>query len=234
MDSIYEVLMDLPLFKGVSYNKISEIVEKVRFHFLRFGDGEPVVRAGEACTHLKCIISGKARLTVESADGRLRVSQTLEAPDVIAPDFLFGRNTLYPCTAVACGGVCGIMQIAKADYVSILFNDEVFMFNFLNMLSKDAQKSLEGVLALTGGSLEERIAFWVVALTQPGAVDVVMECRHRDLYSLFGVPRAVFFQTLQSMRERGLVDFAPNRISVASRRSLLELLQRRLIASKTE
>lgn len=228
MESIYEVLMDLPLFKGVSYNKISELVEKVKFHFLRFDDGESIVEAGEACTHLKCVISGQVRLTVESADGRLRVSQTLVAPDIIAPDFLFGRNTLYPCSAVAGTGRCGIMQISKADYMSILAGDEIFMFNFLNLLSKDAQKAHEGVLALTGGSLEERIAFWVVALTQTGARNVVIECRHRDLYSLFGVPRAVFFQTLQSMRERGLVDYAPNKISVASRRDFVDLLRRRL------
>lgn len=226
MDSMYEILMNLPLFKGVSYNKISEIVEKAKFHFLRFDPGSTIVSVGEPCTHVKFIIRGRARLTIESRDSRMRVGQTLVAPDVIAPDFMFGRNTFYPVTATAIGEEqCGLVQITKADYMNILHNDEIFMFNFLNQLSVDAQKSIEGVLALTAGSLETRIAFWVIALTQTEATDIVLECRHRDLYSLFGVNRSVFFQTLQHMREEGLIDYSPNTISVSSRRRLLELLK---------
>ena len=228
MGSIYDVLMDLPLFKGVSYDKISKIVEKARFHFLRFSAGESVAEAGDACTHMKCIISGSVRMSIDNPGGRIRLLQTLNSPDVISPGFLFGRNTRYPGKTLAGDDGCGIVQISKSDYMKILYNDEILMFNFLNMLSKDAQKALEGVLALTGGSLEERVAFWIVALTQSGATDIVLECRHRDLYSQFGVPRAVFFQSLESMRDRGLLDFATNKIMVSSRRGLVDLLLQRL------
>ena len=33
MSSMYEVLMDLPLFQGVSHTKISELIEKIRFNY---------------------------------------------------------------------------------------------------------------------------------------------------------------------------------------------------------
>lgn len=35
MDSMYEILMGLPLFKGVSYTNISKVVESTKFHFLK-------------------------------------------------------------------------------------------------------------------------------------------------------------------------------------------------------
>ena len=167
MDSMYEILMGLPLFKGVSYTNISKVVESTKFHFLKYLDGETIVTAGETCTHVKFIISGRARLSIANADGRFKVSQTLSAPDVIAPDYLFGRATHYPCNAVALGPT-GILQITKHDYVKILNSDPIFLFNFLNILSMNAQKAIDGVLALTNGSLEERIAFWITALTQRG------------------------------------------------------------------
>lgn len=223
-ESMYEVLMSLPVFKGVSYSTITEIVGRVKFHFVKFDEGAAIASAGQACTGLMCVVSGRARLAVESADGRLRALQTVTAPDLIAPDFLFGRNTLYPMTARAWEGPCGVLLISKADYLNMLRHDEIFLFNFLNLLSKDAQKPLEGVLALTCGSLEERIAFWVVALTQPGSTDVVIECRHKDLYSMFGVPRAVFFQVLDAMKGKGLLDYESNRITVNSRRDMLDIL----------
>lgn len=85
MDSMYEILMGLPLFNGVSYNRISEVVGSTKFHFLKYLAGEQIVQAGEPCTHIKFIISGSARVTIENSDGRFKVSQTLSKPDVISP-----------------------------------------------------------------------------------------------------------------------------------------------------
>ncbi len=223
MDSMYEILMRLPLFNGVSHERISEIVEMAKFHFLKYLPGESIVTAGEPCTHIKFIISGKARLHISNSDGRFRVSQSLEAPDVIAPEFLFGKATLYPCSAEAILPT-GILQISKSDYMRILNTDQIFLFNFLNILSMNAQKSIDGVLSLTSGSLEERIAFWITALTQRSGTDIVLSCKQRDLYSLFGVQRTSFIATLDAMKQRGIIDYDQNEIRILSRRALTDLL----------
>lgn len=225
MDSMYEMLMELPLFKGIGFNRLSEIVGTTRFHFLKFNDGETIVEAGEPCTHIKFVISGAARLTTVNSTARMKISQTVSAPDVISPDFLFGKFTNHPATAVAIGPT-GILQIEKLEYLKILHSDNVFLINFLNTLSIDAQKSVIGVLALTNGSLEERISFWVVALTQRGSTDIALQCRQRDFYSLFGVQRSSFISTLESMRDRGLVEFDQREIRFLSRSALVDILTR--------
>ena len=223
MDSMYEILMGLPLFKGVSREKISEIVEKAKFHFLKYLEGESLVAAHEACTHIKFIISGSVRLSISNYNERFKVSQTLHAPNVISPDFLFGKAPFYPCAGVAVEPT-GILQISKNDYMHILNNDEVFLFNFLNVLSMNAQKAVDGILAITSGNLEERIAFWIVALTQRGGTDITLACKQRDLYSLFGVQRTSLINTLESMKSRQLLDYTNNEIHFYSRDKLLELL----------
>ena len=223
MDSMYEVLLTLPLFKGVSYKRMSEILEMVPFHFLKYLAGETVVQAGDPFTHIKCFISGSIRSSIVNSDGRFRVSQTLNAPDVIAPDYMFGRATRYPNTAVAIESA-GIMQLSKSDFVKIISEEEIFLFNYLNLLSVNAQKSVEGVLSITTGSLEERIAFWILALSQRGGTDIVLSCRQRDLYSLFGTPRQSFLQTLANMKERGLIDYDTSEIRVRTRQGLIDTL----------
>lgn len=164
--SMFELLMDLPLFKGVSLNTISQVVGEAKFHFLKYPEGETIIREHEPCTHLTFVIAGSVRLTTVNANGRFAVSQTLRAPAVIAPDFLYGRVTSYPCHVMALDDV-SILKISKADYAKILTTDPVFMFNYLNTLSVNAQKSVEGILSLTTGEIDERIAFWIIALTQP-------------------------------------------------------------------
>ncbi len=227
MNSMFEILMELPLFRGATRERMAETVGMAKFHFLKYLPGETIVEAGAPCTHIKFIISGSVRSKIVNPDSRFKVSQTLVAPDVISPDYLFGRATNYPCTVTAIEPT-GILQIAKNDYIKILNSDEVFMFNYLNMLSMNAQKSVSGVLALTTGSIEERIAFWIVALTQPSGKDIALECRQRDMYSFFGVQRSSFIATLDSMKERGLVTYDSTKIDIPDRRKLIELLETKL------
>lgn len=223
MDQMYQLLMGLPLFSGVTYAKMLEIIGNTKFHFLKYLEGETFVKEGDPCSHLKFIISGKVRSSIANSDGRFTVSQTLEAPDVIAPEYIFGRSTVYPCTVTAIEPT-GVLQISKADYMKILNSDSIFLINFLNLLSMNAQKAVDGILSIATGSLEERIAFWIVALTQRGGVDITMTCRQRDLYSLFGVQRSSFIATLDDMKARGLIDYTSTEIKVNNRRELIDLL----------
>lgn len=116
------------------------------------------------------------------------------------------------------------MQIEKNDFINIIRADEVCLFNYLNYISTNAQKAIDGVLALTSGSLEERIAFWIIALTQRDAKDITLACRQRDLYALFGVQRSSFISTLDGMKANGIIDYTPTEIRVISRNALRSLL----------
>lgn len=223
MDSMYEILMSLPLLNGVSREKILEIVGKTKFHFLKYSEGEVIGSANEPCTHIKFVLSGAVRTTISNRSDRFKVSQTLKAPSVVCPEFLFGRSPFYPADIKALEPT-GILQIAKADYLKLLTADQVFMFNYLNLLSSSAQRSVEGILALTNGSLEERIAYWIAALTQKDGTDIVMSCKQRNLYSLFGVQRSSLISSFEDMRAKGLIDYTSTEICVKSRDALLKLL----------
>lgn len=223
MNSMYETLQTLPLFKGVSADKISEIIGKTRFHFMSYNDGETIIEAGDMCTHIRSVVSGSVRMTITNHDNRFRISQTIDAPEVIYPDYFFGKTTTYPGTVKAIGNT-GILQIDKADYMKIINSDPVFTFNFLNILSMNAQLSVEGVLALTSGDLEKRIAYWIVSLTDATGHDIRLECRQRDIYKVFGVQRQSLLATLESMQNKNLITYGNNIICVTDRRKLLDLL----------
>ncbi len=195
-----------------------------RFHFLKYSAGDTIVSAGEACTHIMFVIAGKVKVTISNADGRFVLAQSLAAPDVVSPDFLFGSSTIYPGTVVAEDNV-SIVRISKSDYIKILSSDEIFMFNFLNYLSMNAQKCVEGVLSMTGGSIEERLAMWVVAMTQPTARDITITCRQRDLYSMFGVQRSSYMAAIDRLVNKGIITYQPGQIVVNDRRAMQSVLR---------
>ncbi len=223
MDSMYETLMSLPLFAGASHQKLSDIIGKYKFHFLKYTSGERIITEGERCTHLKNIISGKVELTLTNEGKRFRISQTLEAPDVICPDFFFGKTTHYPIDAIATTDV-GIVQIDKSDYMNIIASDTIFLYNYLNLLSMNAQLATKGVLALSSGSLEKRICYWIIALTQTNGKNITLECRHKDMYTVFGVPKQSLISALDELSRNGAIEYNSTEISVADRRVMMDIL----------
>ncbi len=221
--SMFELLMELPLFKGISYKGIAKTVETNKFHFLKYPAGEYIARKGDPYDHITFVLSGSVRSTKENEAHTFAISQTFDAPAVLAPDFLFGMQREWPANVVSLEPT-SILKISKADFTNMLYSDKVFMFNYLNMLSVNAQKALDGMLSLTKGSLEERIAFWVTTLTQPQGKDITLSCRARDLCSLFGVQRHYFETTLSSMQQRGLLKYNNRELTDLDRRGLLDLL----------
>lgn len=223
MNSIFDTLMSLPLLKGVSAERIRQVVASTPLHFLKYPEGDTIITPGSPSTNLNFIISGSVRVSVANASGRFKVSQTLTGPDVIAPEYLFGRTTAFPCSALALEPT-GILQIAKSDYISMLKHDEVMLFNYLNLLAAGSQSRIDGIISLTDGLLEERIAYWIVALTQRSGTDIVLSCRQRHLYSFFGVQRSVFYATLENLARREIITFTHDEIRPVSRDRLVKLL----------
>ena len=220
---MFDRLMTLPLFKGVTLQRMTDTVGKAKFHFLKFLPGQKFIKAGDDCTHLTFILSGSARVTIANSDSRFRVIQTLNGPDVIYPDYLFGRHTFYPCDVEAIDAV-NILQVSKKDYLNILKSDEIFMINYFNYLSTNAQKTIDGVMSITFGEIEERIALWIACLTQTGATDIVLAARQRDLCSVFGMQRATFNAGIQHMVDKGLIESFPNEIRIKDRAEVVRLL----------
>lgn len=222
---MYEKMLNLPLFHGVSRGKLSEILSFVKLRFEKYADREILIHAGDVCDNVTFILNGRVRSSIATRDQRLVVSQTLSAPDVISPDFLFGRTTLFPAHVVS-QGETSIVSISKKDYMKVLASDEVFLFNLLNRLSKDAQKNIEGLLSLSGGSIAQRLAYWVIALTDPTGTDIVMQGRQRELYTMFGVARSSFMSALDELVGQKVLTYCPGRIDILDRPALAAILDR--------
>lgn len=223
MNSMYEILMDLPLFQGVSRDKLSELIEKTPFHFLKYSDGEEIVALGDVCTHIKFVISGEVQMDLPCRNLRVKVSQVLSSPNVIGHDYLFGRKTIYPYNVIS-HGECGILQISKPDFINILHSDNIFLFNILNMLSRNSQNNVYELLSLSSGTIFERLAFFVVSLTRHGAKDIKITYKQKDLCTLLGIQRSSFINAMDRLKEIGVIDYSLSEIKITDRRAMLDMV----------
>lgn len=222
---MYQQLMQLPLFQGVSSDRITALVEKLPFHFLKFRNGEQIFAAGDQCTHVRFIVSGQVRLETQFDNLRVSLLQTLTTPHVLAAEYLFGRETSYPYTAVA-DGPCGILQLRKSDYIKMLGADKVFLFNILNYLSSGSQRSMSSILATKDGSITERLAMLVDALSIAGAADVTLRFKQKDLCALLGTQRTTFIASLDKLSDEEILDYDSNELHILDQQRLADLIRK--------
>lgn len=225
MNSMYQQLMQLPLFQGVSSDRITALVEKLPFHFLKFRNGEQIFAAGDQCTHMRFIVSGQVRLETPFDSLRVSLLQTLTTPHVLAAEYLFGRETSYPYTAVA-DGPCGILQLRKSDYITMLGSDKVFLFNILNYLSSGSQRNCSSFVAIKEGSVNERLAMLMDTLVVAGATDVVLRFRQKDLCTLLGTQRTTLISSLDKLVDEEIIDYDSNELRILDQMKLAEYIHK--------
>ncbi|MEG1616270.1 MAG: Crp/Fnr family transcriptional regulator [Bacteroidales bacterium] len=222
MSDMYDLLLQLPLFQGINRARLGELIEKTKFHFLKYPAGSQIVTAGEQCTHLKFLISGRIRTEMTNLNGKMKISEEFEAPNVIAPNFLFGASTSYPFNIIALEDV-GIMQIDKRTFITLMQSEEIFLLNMLNITSNRSQKCFDSFSFFTSGDMKEKLACWMLNYTNRKASNIRITCKQKDLYTFFGVQRSVFLFALNELKDMQIIDFNSKEIEILDRYALQQI-----------
>ena len=220
---MFDKLLTLPLFQGISKQSLSQLVEKYPFHFLKYKKGDTIIEQGDVCTHMRFVVSGSVNVVIESSKTKVELSQTLDAPEVIAPDYLFGRTTEYPCNVIA-NEDCGVLQIQKTDYIEMLQSEKILLFNILNYLSRNSQNRIWLFTTNAGGNFNTRFALLVYELTTRNSKNIKITYKQKDLCLLLGVRRTTLVMALEELQLHKIITFTQNEIQILNRRALVELI----------
>ena len=132
--TMYDTLLQLPLFQGLCKDDFTAIIEKVKFHFQHYKKNEIIIKQGEVCNHLTFLLNGEVTsITIDSLQG-YTLTETFQGPYIIEPYSLFGMSTNYMATYQAHTDV-QILTIEKSFVYTELNNYEIFRLNYLNILS---------------------------------------------------------------------------------------------------
>lgn len=114
---IYNNLLQLPLFLGISKNDISLIVAHTRFNFSTIRAGKDIVKEGDPCHELFFILNGKVEIKTVSDDGSYYVTEISEGPSVIQANRLFGLHQRYTRTYKALED-CKLFSLDKRSFTT--------------------------------------------------------------------------------------------------------------------
>ena len=202
--TMYDNLLLLPLFQGLSKNDFTTILEKVRFHFLTYQEGEIFIRQGEDCQQLCFLLNGKAVARTTDKEHAYTLSETFDAPTIIEPQSLFGMRPKYTATYQA-QTLVKVLTIDKAYIFSELNKHEIFQLNFLNLLSNRVQTANKKNWNSHVGTLNEKLVhFFAIRSQNPGG-EKTLQVTMEDWAGMIDETRINLSRLLNELQDKGLI-----------------------------
>lgn len=221
---MYESLLTLPYFQGMSKDDITRILDKVTFDFANYRCGETVFEEKEECDKFSILIKGKISCVTSSAEDGYTLSESIEAPFAIEPYSLFGGETKYKRSYTA-EEDCSILVFDKKFLFSEFTRYDIFTINMLNLISNKTQKSLRLLLERVPTTIEGRIAQFIALRSEECRGKKKLSIKMEQLAALMCETRLNISKALNTLNDMGVVELHRKEIVIPSLRELTEAVK---------
>lgn len=221
--TMYDTLLQLPLFQGLCKSDFTTIIERVKFHFCAFPAGETIFKQGENCRQLSFLLNGEMLAQTTDDQNVYQLSEVFSAPYIIEPYSVFGMDTRYTATYKAHTDV-KILTIDKSYILTELIHYEIFRINYLNILSNRCQNGRQKLWNTPIASLEEKMIHFVLARCQRPEGEKILQIKMEDWSNLINETRINVSKMLNEWQSQGLLKLKRREIFIPAMEKLSETL----------
>jgi len=201
---IFEKLLDLPLFQGISRSDFEQIISHTRLGFSKVSRNNAVAIENDPCDRLHILMSGTIRAESHADDGIYLLTEWMTAPGIIQPECLFGLMPRFTKSFVA-EDTCQIMSIEKQEVLKLFEQQEIFRLNFLNLISTRSQRISRLPWRQRPDDIRSKIARFVEERSLRPAGRKRLRITMEDLGHLLAESRLNVSRELNRMNREGLI-----------------------------
>ena len=217
---MYDTLLSLPLFQGMSQTDFNSLLQKIRLDFIRYEDGDVIIEKGNRCGSLAFLIDGTLESSRSGMDGNFTFSELIEAPFLIEPYSMFGRAGSYQRTYTAIGS-CSFLMVDKQYIYTELGKYNICRMNLLNILSGRVQQLDSHIWSLDGMSLRERIIRFIKGLSDIQSGQKRLAIKMNDLATLMDATRLNVSRELNALEKDGIISLRRKEIFIPALENLI-------------
>jgi CRP-like cAMP-binding protein len=217
---MYETLLSLPLFQGMSQADFNSLLQKIRLDFVRYADGDVIIEKGDRCGSLAFLINGTVESSRSGMDGNFTFSEQIDAPCLIEPYSMFGRAGSYQRTYKAKES-CSFLMVDKQYIYTELGKYNICRMNLLNILSGRVQQLDAHIWSLDGMALRERIIRFIKGLSDIQSGQKRLAIKMNDLATLMDATRLNVSRELNALESEGLISLRRKEILIPALENLI-------------
>ena len=213
--TMYDNLLQLPLFQGLCKDDFTTLIEKVKLHFITCKEGETIATQDEICNRLLFILDGEATVKRTDNEHHYSLTEHLDAPHIIEPYSMFGMYPTFKATYKAKTEV-KLLSINKPYIYNELHKYEIVRINYLNLLSNTCQSAHRKLWNSHHGTMEAKIAHFLTNRCLKPQGEKVLHITMEDLGSLIDETRMNVSRLLNELQQNELLQLRRKEIYIPS------------------
>ena len=206
-----EDLLEISVFRGLAEENLRRFSGSVSLGVKHYSAGEFVAMQDSRCRGLYLLCSGRVRSYMTGSDGKQIIVEELDAPDVLAPAFVFATDNRFPVSIVTLAE-CRIRVVNREEMARFMHQEPVVMMNFLRLISDRSIFLSRKVNAFALQDLKGRLSVW---LYENGEIR-----NQQQLADRLGVARPSLVRGLTELAKDGAVEFKQRKVVVTDREIL--------------
>ena len=219
------VLVNNPLFRGITPERLFADLEEISFHTRSYKKGEILAQQGAVCNRLVILTKGSVRGEMIDYSGRLIKVEDIAAPRAIAPLFLFGEENRYPVEVTA-NEPTEVIELPKSSVLSLFRKNEQFLENYMNLSANYARTLSDKLFFMSFKTIRQKLASYLLRLyKQQQQTHIPLDRSQQELSDYFGVSRPSLARELAHMQEDGLLIADRKHITILQKEQLVRLIQ---------
>ena len=215
---IYDILKDCPLFRGLSAEKIEELLSDREFSVEDYPEGEMIASKDTAYSGLMIILEGEAVGEITDNNGRRIIVDTFSAPQLISPAFLFGGYNRLPFDVAARSNV-SILTLHRGLLFELMQDNIIIMSNFIDIISNRANMLSRKIYYLSFKTVREKMVNYLLERTSESAPSLDT----RDITPLveyLNASAASIHSVFKDLARHGVIKYGDNIVTVLDRNAL--------------
>jgi CRP-like cAMP-binding protein len=217
---LYNSLLQLPLFQGMSQSDLSDIIEHTKFDFLKVQKDKVAIKEGDSCTNFFFLLNGTLKVEGIADDHSYKIIEYISAPAIIQPEHLFGLVQRFSRTFIAETDV-NFMALDKGEAMKLTDNFIIFRLNLINLLSTQTQKVNHVLWRKRPADIRQRIIRFIESRCMRPAGDKEIQIHMEALAAEINESRLNVSKELNSLDSEHLIELHRGGIHIPALEKLL-------------
>ncbi|SHE92510.1 cAMP-binding domain of CRP or a regulatory subunit of cAMP-dependent protein kinases [Bacteroides faecichinchillae] len=219
METMFDTLLQLPLFQGLCHEDFTSILDKVKLLFIKHKAGETIIESGSPCKQLSFLLKGEISIITRAKEDIYTVIEQVEAPYLIEAQSLFGMSTTYKSSYVAKTEAHSV-NISKSFVLNDLFKYEIFRLNYMNIISNRAQNLYARLWEEPTPDLKSKINRFFLSHCEKPQGEKIFKVKMDDLARCLDDTRLNISKTLNELQDCGLIELHRKEIVIPDAQKL--------------
>jgi CRP-like cAMP-binding protein len=221
----FPVLNKSPLFRGLTEADIEALAGSVRYRVRFFPSGSLVVLSGEEISSVMIVISGSMKGEMNDLSGHTIKIEDVNPPHALAAAFIYESGARYPVSVIA-NVDSELLIFDKADFLTLMKNDERILANYLNVVCTKAHFLSDRLRFLSFHTIKGKYAHYLSTLPGAASGRVSVDRTQQELSEFFGVTRPSLARAIGEMEDEGLISVTRREVRLLNITGLSRLTER--------